>query len=259
MKIENKFLLELISKGYISIKTSFEDEGAEFDDVLFLKGGCDRNDLALLLKIGGAEAIRDIKDANKLQIIKINGPMIESVFALEKFSKCINNYYSVEAGKIFINIETKQTIENLDEMLNSKWAKPLTGVTVGRGDLVQSYGFDRYGGHVDSDYILDITEKVFKTCRKKGLICTLGGSMSYNSKDFVNNLVDKQLLDYFETRNVIINCNALQEYEFDKLINAALQFELSYLQFKSNHHSAMIVYDKDRIKRLSKNIISSEI
>ena len=63
-----------------------------FPYLLFLKTFCDRNSIPLVLKISGGEAIRDIKDANKLQIKK------ESIL---KF----NNYWSKSDIVIFSHIE----------------------------------------------------------------------------------------------------------------------------------------------------------
>ena len=64
--LNNSVILHLATNNLVSIKTSFEDEGADFVEVLFLKTFCDRNNIPLILKIGGGEAIRDIKDANKM-------------------------------------------------------------------------------------------------------------------------------------------------------------------------------------------------
>ena len=87
----------------MGIKVSFEDEGADFMDVIFLKAFCDKNKIPITLKIAGAEAVRDIKDASKLQVRKLVAPMIESVFALEKFIKSADKYYTIDGGKICIN------------------------------------------------------------------------------------------------------------------------------------------------------------
>ena len=51
------------NNGVIGIKTSFEDEGATFNEVIRLKEICNQTNTKLNLKIGGPEAIRDIKDS----------------------------------------------------------------------------------------------------------------------------------------------------------------------------------------------------
>jgi len=248
----NSTISSLIDDNLMGIKVSFEDEGADFMDVIFLKAFCDKNKIPITLKIAGAEAVRDIKDASKLQVKKLVAPMIESVFALEKFIKSADKYYSIEDGKICINLESKQAYENIEEMFSSDAINKLSSITVGRGDLVQSYNMDRYNGAVDSDEIFDITRNTFKLAREKNLGCAMGGSMTVGSERFVNRLVDENLLDIFETRNVMVKCEALKKYKFSDIIESALDFELNYLKFKYNYWDKLISHDKLRIQRLSK-------
>ena len=76
----DQILSELVdSYGCIGVKTSFEDEGATFNEVLRLKEICNQANTKINLKIGGPEAIRDIKDA---QIIGVKGLVAAMVFDL---------------------------------------------------------------------------------------------------------------------------------------------------------------------------------
>ena len=252
MKKINQTIKSLIDDNLLGIKVSFEDEGADFMDVIFLKAFCDKNEIPLTLKIAGAEAIRNIKDASKLQVKKLVAPMIESKFALEKFIKSSQKYYSIEDGKICINVESKQAYDNIDEMFSSDYINKLSSITVGRGDLVQSYDMDRYDGAVDSDKIFEITKNVFKLARSKNMGCALGGSMTADSEGFIKKLIDENLLDIFETRNVMVKSEALQKYKFKDIIESALDFELNYLMFKYTMWDNLINHDKLRIQRLSK-------
>ena len=60
-----KILTDLIENdGLIGIKTSFEDEGALFEETIRLKEVCNQAKTKITLKIGGPEAIRDIKDSS---------------------------------------------------------------------------------------------------------------------------------------------------------------------------------------------------
>ena len=49
--------------GLCAVKAEFEAEGASFRDLVRLRRWTARQDIALRLKIGGVEALRDIKDA----------------------------------------------------------------------------------------------------------------------------------------------------------------------------------------------------
>lgn len=253
--LENGIMNDLIQKGLIGIKTSFEDEGADFVDVLFIKTFCDRNNIPLTLKISGGEAIRDIKDANKLQIQKLVAPMLESKFALEKFVQSCKKFYDVEKNSIAMNVESKTCYENFDEILNSKYINELSSITVGRGDLVQSFDYDRYDGAVDSEFTLNLSRDVFTKCREKKIGCTLGGSMTASSEYFVKILIEEDLLDKFETRNVMYSKDALNHYSFSELIDSALKFELQYLKGKREYYNNLYSQDLLRIEKLSKKYV----
>jgi 4-hydroxy-2-oxoheptanedioate aldolase len=250
--LNTPIITDLISKGLFSIKTSFEDEGADFAEVLFLKTFCDRNNIPLTLKISGGEAIRDIKDANKMQISKLVAPMLESKFALEKFIQSCQKHYTVPNYSLSINVESKTCYDNIDNIFSTPYINELSSITVGRGDLVQSMELDRYNGSVDSKEILDICYKVFTLARSKNLGCTLGGSMTNSSKEFVNTLIKENLLDKFETRNVIFHKDALNHYNFKELIETALTFEWNYLIAKRSYYNNLYNQDLARINKLSK-------
>ena len=75
----------------VGIKTSFEDEGASFNDTLRLKEICNQSKTKLTIKIGGPEAIRDIVDSTIIGVKGMVAPMIESAFALKKFIQATSN------------------------------------------------------------------------------------------------------------------------------------------------------------------------
>jgi hypothetical protein len=249
--LNNDIISFLTEKHLVSIKTSFEDEGADFIEVLFLKTFCDRNSIPLVLKISGGEAIRDIKDANKLQIKKLVAPMLESKFALEKYIQSCYKHYTVPNHELSINIESKVCYDNIKTISSSPLFTKLSSITVGRGDLVQSMELDRYNGSVDSELVLNMSRDVFKIARENNLGCTLGGSMTVSSKDFVLTLINEGLLDKFETRNVIFDKMALQYYDFSTLIQTALDFELNYLKSKRDYYDTLYNQDVNRINKLS--------
>ena len=91
--------------GAYALKASFEDEGVtdcDLSDLVLLSGG---TGLKVYVKIGGCEANRDIERCLRLGIKGIVAPMVESRFALQKFSESINKLpYD---GNKFINIEKK--------------------------------------------------------------------------------------------------------------------------------------------------------
>ena len=82
--------------GLIGIKTSFEDEGATFNEVLRLKEICNQAKTKLTLKIGGPEASRDIQDSSIIGVKGLVAPMVESGFGLTKFINCAHTNLSLD-------------------------------------------------------------------------------------------------------------------------------------------------------------------
>ena len=72
-------LNELKSRfNIIGIKSSFEDEGVYFNELIKLKELTTITNLDLNIKIGGCEAISDINNCVALNVNGIVAPMIES-------------------------------------------------------------------------------------------------------------------------------------------------------------------------------------
>ena len=144
-----KILTDLIeNEGLIGIKTSFEDEGALFNETVRLKEICNQAKTKLTLKIGGPEAIRDIKDSLIIGVKGLVAPMVESEFGLKKFIQSAKTYIpedSLSAVQLNINVETITAVSNVQKMLDLPEANDLYGVTVGRVDLVSSMGKNKIG------------------------------------------------------------------------------------------------------------------
>ena len=250
MNLNNNLFTKLCNKNFIAIKVSFEDEGLDFIDVLNIKKFTIKNKIELLLKVAGAEAKRDFKDSNKIGVNKIVAPMIESEFAFSKYIKTALNFVDTKKIKLGFNMESKQSFENLNKILNSPESRHLSSVTVGRGDLTESYGLDRYLGDVNSDMIYDVTKRTFELGRKNKLKCYLGGSMNNDSSQFVDNLIKDGLLDYFETRNVVFSIKALELENFNNLINLAFTFEKLKMETRRNYYERLYNEDISRLDRL---------
>ena len=181
-----KILTDLIeNEGLVGIKTSFEDEGALFNETIRLKEICNQAKTKMTLKIGGPEAIRDLKDSTVIGVKGLVAPMVESEFGLKKFIQAAKTHIPediLSSIQLNVNIETITAVGNAVEMLNTTEAKDLYGVTVGRVDLVSSMGKDR--NYVNSKEVLDMARSVFANAKRKGLKACLGGAVSTDSLDF---------------------------------------------------------------------------
>jgi hypothetical protein len=250
MEFKNELFRRLAKENKIAIKVSFEDEGLDFVDVLNAKKLTLTLGIELLIKLAGAEAKRDFKDVNKIGVDKIVAPMIESPFALSKYIKTALNFIDPKKIKLGFNMESKQCFENIESILETKESSHLSSITVGRGDLAESYGLDRYKGSVNSQEIYEITHKTFSLGRSKGLKTFLGGSMNYQSIDFINKLKNDNLIDYFETRNVVFDISVLDDFSFNEIIDLAFAFEKNKMESRRNYYELLFNEDFERLKRL---------
>lgn len=225
-------------------KISFEDEGATREDLIKFRIATNECDLPLYVKIGGCEAKTDIFTCKNYIVDGVVSPMIESVFAVEKFVNCCSEVNYLENK--FINVETKTCVNNLDEILNSPAAKSLDGFTIGRSDLAASYGLTKKS--VDSKQIYDVVESSFKKIKDYGFLATMGGNITSHSKDFVTNLYKKGLLDKIETRNIIMKLNDDNVKSLETIINDALFLETLIMKERRDRTE---IYFNRNVKRLN--------
>jgi len=253
-----KTMTDLIeNEGLVGIKTSFEDEGASFNETIRLKQICNEAKTKLTLKIGGPEAIRDMKDAIIIGVKGIVAPMVESEFGLKKFIQATKAHISednLSSIQLNINIETISAIQNAEKMLSSKEADSLYGVTVGRVDLVSSMGKDR--SYVNSEEIYTLTRNVFVKAKEKGLKLCLGGAVSIDSLDFLRRLHSEGLLDKFETRYAIYD-PSISLKNLSRALSKGQMLEYEWLKAKHEYYLSLANQDIKRIQMIQDRINQS--
>jgi len=231
-----KLLLSLthLNKEYnvIGIKQSTEDEGAKYNDIITMRRITELCGLKLSIKIGGCEAKNDINFCNSINAEGIVAPMIESKFALQKFIESITH---LQDNKFYINIETKTAYDNLEEILSSPSSKLLSGIIVGRSDLTKSYGYGK--DYVDSPQMHNVVLDILKKCKKYNITTLMGGNISSKSGDFIKKLYKEKLLNYIETRNIIIKLDTKNINNISHVVNSSLLFESEWLQYKANYYN----------------------
>lgn len=223
-------ITNLKNNNIFGIKQSFEDEGVLLDDVMTMRRITELTNLKLNVKIGGCEALTDIHNCKSIGVDAIVAPMIETEFALQKFIESITTLKNID---FYINIESKTGYENLSKILSSPSSKLLKGIVIGRSDLTKSYGYDK--SYVDSEFIYDIVFNAMKMAKSYGLKTLMGGNISSNSIDFIKKLNNNNLIDYIETRNVIIKLKNINTLEDD--IKSAILFESNWLLYKSKKYN----------------------
>lgn len=216
------------------VKQSFEDEGAVLEDVVLMRQLTSLANLYMNVKIGGCEAKTDIRNCINMDADGIVAPMIESPFALQKFIESTSN---IKTNR-FINIETKNAVDNIEAILYSPASKSLKGIVIGRSDLAKSYGKTK--SDVDSSVLYDAVDRVCEVAKPLGLKVGMGGNVTAKSSQFISSLYDKHGIDYIETRNIIFTVNSNTIKKLDKLIKLGLVFEKVWMEFKSNKYNSLV-------------------
>ena len=229
------------------VKISLEDEGLTPDQCVKIACLSHLNNIPLTMKIGGAEAISDIRIAHNIECEGCVAPMIESPYALHKFISSVYNN-SFEFKKLYINIESKQAYLNIEDILNSPDIKHLSGIVLGRSDFVQSFGYTK--DKVDSDEVYSMAEKIFTLAKKKGLTTLMGGNLNVNSLDFIKRLYDKKLLDYVETRNVKVKLTKDFLKNYSDNLTQMIRFEIDWLNLKTTQLQSLFKKDIKRVSNL---------
>jgi len=253
-----KILADLIdNEGLVGIKTSFEDEGATFNETVRLKQVCNEANVKLTLKIGGPEAIRDLKDSTIIGVKGIVAPMVESEFGLVKFLQATRAHIPedvLSTLQLNVNIETITAMNNSESILSIPEIPELYGVTVGRVDLVSSMGKDRT--YVNSEEVYKLAKQVFTKAKANGLKACLGGAVSIESLDFLKKLHSEGVLDKFETRYCIFDPSIALK-NLSRALSKAQMFEYEWMTSKHEYYTALANQDIKRIKMIQDRINQS--
>jgi hypothetical protein len=229
------------------VKAEFEAEGSSFRDLVRLRRITNKLDIPLYLKIGGVEAIRDIKDSLEIGVDGLIAPMVESAFGLKKFIDGVASVYKNTDVHLSINIETQKSLDSLEQILDLAKGK-IDNITVGRTDLSSSYFDDKIDP--DSDFIFDLLEEIAGSVSKSGMNMTVGGSLSIKSIEIFKRNSDKwsRLINRLETRKVVFPIEVMLDKE--ESIRAALRFEELYILSKKEMSDLFMESETARLTRL---------
>lgn len=233
--------------GLYGVKSEFEAEGSTFRDLVRLRRITAQLGIPLYLKLGGVEAIRDLKDSLELGVDGVIAPMVESSFAVIKFVEAVQAVYKDHPLPCAINIETRTAIENLDLILENAKGK-INNVIIGRTDLSDSY-FD-YAVKPDSPIIFEIIRSSGKKISEAGFPLTVGGSMSAESIGHFKKDKDEWcgLIKWFETRKVIFPASVL--FDRPDCLREALKCEEFNILSKKEISDQFMGLDTDRLDNL---------
>lgn len=242
--------------GVIDLKAEFEAEGSRMNELMRLKEIASNAGLSIALKIGGAEAITDIFEAQKIGISAIVAPMLESPYALSKYIMALEKHVPKETRKnikFVAMIETVQGYKNVDEILAADKNNLLNIISVGRVDMSGSFGLQR--NEINNDKIYKVAEEIFTKAKKRKLETVMGGGIAKEAIPFIKKLVSKKLLDRYETRKIIFHTDpqATATKMEEGIIKANL-FELFWLQNKKKYYTNIAMEDDSRMEMLMSRI-----
>lgn len=236
----------------IGAKAEFEAEGSTFNDIVRLRRLTLLANVELHLKVGGVEALRDIRDAVELGVDGIIAPMVESKFGAKKFFDSIQKVLD-ERQKIetTLNIETKTGLQNLDEILDYANNR-FDAITIGRSDLTSSYFDPSYTQ--DSDYIFEKIIEVGEKVRQTNMKLNVGGGLSQKSICKINTDYPeiKTLCYKLETRKVMLPTQVFCNQE--EAIAQSLYFEELYILSKKDFFDLRMDAELARLTELRRRL-----
>lgn len=234
---ENDLVEQLIdlkeNHGILGIKAEFEDEGASFEEVLYLKKITLLAGLDLTIKIGGCGALNDLNQVEKFGCSAIIAPMIESSYALKKFVSNIKTVFKnskTAPPQLYINIETISGYNNLSEILSGPETNDIKGIVLGRFDMAKSIGLACKD--CDGEQLFEIAKNVAIKAKQLNKTFVIGGGVKEHSIDFFNKL--SGYIDRFETRKIIFDADySLKNKDYEGILKA-IRFEIAWIKAKKD-------------------------
>jgi len=259
MNIIEKEIIEVLKHlkddyGVFEIKAEFEAEGSRMEEMMRLKDITSHVNLPIILKVGGVEAVTDVYNALALGVKGCIAPMAETKYALSKFTDLIDNFippdnaHDIEFGA---NIETITACNNFDDMLSISNISNLSGITIGRVDLVGSMGLSRSAINT-SDKVKGLCKTIFSKAKEHGFKTAMGGGISTEAFPVIQEMNSDNLIDKYETRKVVFPSESVRFGESSIL--KAVEFELLWLKSKERYYSKIKLEDKLRIEMLEKRL-----
>jgi hypothetical protein len=234
--------------GVTAVKVNLEAEGIRLDEILRTKEIVLSAGVNLTVKIGGCEALTDLRLSKMYGVNSIMAPMIESKFALEKYLAMVGSEYTpdeLEDVRLLINIETVDGYQKFDQILSAANIELLDGIILGRTDFAAALNIK----DVNASEVLSLAQDLFSKAKQKGLLCIVGGGMTVKSIPFLKQL--HGLLGGFETRKVVFTDYQKAEANMEEGIPLALKFEYHWYELKKEYYGAIYSEDENKMKSLS--------
>ncbi len=218
----NTMLTELkLHYGLVSLKAGTEWEDMNYSEIAHLNALSNKQ-LPTLVKIAGPEAKTDLRHMREIGINGILGPMIESVYSLEKFVITSKQVYegSQIRPMLAINVETIQGYQQLDLMMDSPFFNEIDLVVIGRLDLSLSMKIE----DVDHPEVVKITQDLASRISRRGKHVSIGGFVNPGTAVALQNMD----VDRLSTIHTMFDLNKVKDATTS--IQKAIEFEIAYYE-----------------------------
>lgn len=249
-------MVEMLKKardsfGVVSVKAEFEAEGTRIDELLRLLEITRTAGLAMTVKIGGCEAVRDLLEAKQIGVRYIVAPMVETPYAASKYVKAINSVFQPDEQvdmNYLINIETITSFENRGAIMAEIAGSPgADGLVFGRSDFVGS--LELPSEHVNSQDTTNYILTVARLCEASNKQLVVGGGVSAKSVDALRQIHGIRL-DRFETRKIVFDADRALASKPEEGLELAIEFELLWLESKKDYYGRIASEDSKRLAAL---------
>lgn len=202
-----------------ALKTGTEVEDMGKEEIALMREIATGAGLPLVVKIGGPEARRDIRECLAIGVDVLLAPMVETVYALVNFvdtARMIMRETGKEA-RLAINLETGTAMQNLDAMIATSAFRELSQVTIGRGDLSKSMNLA-----VDDEEVLTVTRNALSRLNRQNKLTSVGGGLSVQN---IGQMAEILPSTRFNTRHVVFENSETFARDASRHLSAALYFE----------------------------------
>ena len=230
----------------MAVKAEFEAEGTRVDELLRLLELARRTNLAVVVKIGGCEAMRDLYDCRSFGVDYVVAPMVETPYALSKYRDARARAFSEEELgdlRFLFNVETITAFNNIPDLASMAQSANI-GIVFGRVDFAGSLGLNR--SIIESYDMTKYVLKVARAARDCHLDMVVGGGISVASIPNLRQIREVRL-DRFETRKIVFDAAVLDGDRAESSLALAIEFELLWLRNKREFYRSVSEEDESRI------------
>lgn len=232
----------------VALKTGTEVEDMDAAEIAVLRDISAGAGLPLIVKIGGPEARRDMRECLAIGVDVLLAPMVESVYALTNFVQTAQELArgSSKQAKLAINLETALAVHNLDAMIASQSFTALSQVTIGRGDLSKSMNLS-----VDDDEVLTTTRNALIRLNRQKKITSVGGGLSVHNIGSMTELLPSAR---FNTRHMVFENSEVFARDAARNLSEGLYFEQTLYEALAVMNPQRAAFYAERNKKLEERL-----